>query len=373
MKLQNLYLFALGTLLSMTITEAKPEEAWPKTKTGHYVVSDFTFDSGEKLDEIELHYQTMGKLKVHPDGSTNAVLIMHGTTGLSEQFLNDDFASVLFNPGQVLDAKDYFIILRDAIGHGNSSKPSNTDLRADFPSYQYSDMVRADHLLLTEHFGINHTRLVMGVSMGGMHTWMWGEMYPDFMDALMPISSLPVQIAGHNRLWRKFLMELITGDPAWKGGDYEEAPTAGLGGALMIQQIMLTSPAYRQRELPTRDAVDSYVEQLIPLIDEYDANDQLFAWNASHTYDPEDDLGVIKVPLTAVNTADDWMNPPELGILEHAVKTQMKPGLGRAVVIPASNETTGHSSYIKAELWKDELELLLAKTRSRKRGSDCLA
>ncbi|KAH6884902.1 Alpha/Beta hydrolase protein [Thelonectria olida] len=359
MRLHTTFLLALGTLLPTTLAEDK--QKWPKTKSGHYSISDFTFDSGEKLDELELHYQTLGKLKVRADGSTNAVFIMHGTTGLSEQFLNDDFASVLFNPGQVLDAEDYFIILRDSIGHGNSSKPSNTDLRASFPNYQYSDMVRADHQLLTEHFGINHTWLVMGVSMGGMHTWMWGEMYPDFMDALMPIASLPVQIAGHNRLWRKSLMELITGDPAWKGGDYEETPTSGLGGALMIQQIMLSSPAYWQKEFPTRDAVDSYVEELLPQIEHFDANDQLFAWNASSTYDPEAGLGLIKVPLTA------------LGILERVVQNGMKPGLGKTVVVPASNKTTGHNSYIKAELWKDELELLLAKTRYKKRGEDCLA
>jgi homoserine O-acetyltransferase len=373
MRLHTTFLFAVGIILPTTFAEDKPKQPWPETQSGHYSISNFAFDSGQMLDELELHYQTLGKLKVRPDGSTNAVLIMHGTTGLSEQFLNDDFAGLLFNKGQVLDAEDYFIILRDSIGHGNSSKPSNTDLRADFPSYQYSDMVRADHRLLTEHFGINHTRLVMGVSMGGMHTWMWGEMYPDFMDALMPIASLPVQIAGHNRLWRKFLMELITGDPAWKGGDYKEAPTLGLGGALMIQQIMLSSPTYWQNEFPTRDAVDSYVEGLLPQIAEFDANDQLFAWNASTTYDPEADLGLIKVPLTAVNTADDWMNPPELGILERTVQNKMKPGLGKTVVVPASNKTTGHNSYIKAELWKDELELLLAKTRSKKRGANCLA
>ncbi|KAF4466109.1 homoserine O-acetyltransferase [Fusarium albosuccineum] len=372
MKFHSTCLLAMGTLLPVAFAEDKPKQAWPETKSGHYVIEDFKFDSGGKLDELELHYQTLGKLKVHSDGSTNAVFIMHGTTGLSEQFLNDDFAKVLFNPGQVLDAEDYFIILRDGIGHGNSSRPSNTDLRADFPSYQYSDMVRADHQLLTEHFGINHTRLHMGVSMGGMHTWMWGELYPDFMDALMPIASFPVQISGHNRLWRKFVLELITRDPAWNGGDYKDEFLTGLAGALLIQQVMLSSPTYWQREYPSRDAIDSYVEELMPHIVDYDANDQLYAWNASHTYDPEADLGLIKAPLVAVNTADDWMNPAELGILERTVNTLMKPGLGKAVTVPASKKTSGHDSYIKAELWKDELQLLLAKTRA-KRNAGCLA
>lgn len=371
MKIRSSIFFALGIVLPTALAQDSPQN-WPETTSGEYVISDFTFDSGEKLDELKLHYQTLGELKVDEDGHTNAVFIMHGSTVSSDQFLEDQFAGVLFNPGQILDAEDYFIILRDSIGHGNSSKPSNTGLRAHFPSYQYSDMVRADHQLLTEHFGINHTRLIMGVSMGGMHTWLWGEMYPDFMDALMPISSLPVQIGGHNRLWRKFVLELITIDPAYKGGEYDETPVAGLGGALLIQQVMLSSAAYYQREYPTRDAVDNYVEYLLPLIDHYDANDQLFAWNASHTYDPEADLGLIKVPLVAVNTADDMMNPPELGILERTVRAQMQPGLGKAVIIPESDETTGHNSHVKAELWKDELELLLAKTR-RKGAANCLA
>ncbi|UPK92582.1 hypothetical protein LCI18_003517 [Fusarium solani-melongenae] len=343
MRLSNLFSFALGALVTTAVANEEPKQAWPKTQSGHFSISNFTFDSGETLDELDLHYRTLGKLKVYPDGTNNAVLIMHGTTGQTEQFLNDDFASVLFNPGQPLDAEKYFLILRDGIGHGNSSKPSTHALRARFPSYQYSDMVRADHLLLTEHFGIDHMRLIMGVSMGGMHTWMWGEMYPDFMDALMPISSLPTQIAGHNRLWRKFVTEMITGDPAWNEGNYEEQPTVGLGGALMIQQVMLSSPAYWQRGFPTRAAVDAYVDQLA-------------------------DLGQIKVPLTAVNTADDWMNPPELGILERSVKNKMKRGLGKAITLPASKETRGHSSYIQANLWKDELKALLAKTKSRKGG-----
>ncbi|KAJ4026022.1 hypothetical protein NW761_010556 [Fusarium oxysporum] len=337
--------------------------SWPKPTRGIFNIETFAFDSGEVIDSLNISYQTLGELKVHPDGSNNAVVLLHGTTGSSAQFLVEEFAGALFNPGQPLDANQYFIIMRDAIGHGNSSKPSNTGLRASFPKYQYPDMIRADHVLLTERFKLNRTRLTLGVSMGGMHTWMMGGEYPGFSDALMPIASFPVEIAGHNRLFRKFITELITIDPAWKGGDYEKQPAAGLGGALMIQLVLLSSPSYWQRAFPTREAVNNYVdEHIIPHLEDYDANDQLYAWNASQTYNPKAGLKNIRVPLTAVNTADDLLNPIELGFLEDGVANDMTPGYGRAVTIPASNETTGHDSYIMADLWKIELEKLLARS-----------
>ncbi|KAI7764579.1 hypothetical protein LZL87_003784 [Fusarium oxysporum] len=290
--------------------------SWPKPSSGIFNILDFIFDSGEIIGSLNVSYQTLGELKVNPDGSNNAVVLLHGTTGSSAQFLVEEFAGALFNPGQPLDANEYFVILRDAIGHGNSNKPSNTGLRSSFPKYQYPNMIRADHLLLTEHFKLNRTRLTLGVSMGGMHTWMMGGEYPGFLDALMPIASFPVEIAGHNRLFRKFITELITIDPAWKGGDYEKQPAAGLGGALMIHL----------------------------------------------TYNPKAGLKNIRAPLTAINTADDLLNPIELGFLEDGIANDMTPGYGRAVTIPASNETTGHDSYIMANLWKDELEKLLARS-----------
>lgn len=365
--LLRLLLFSSLCLAAPTKRQEAALETWPNPTDGNFAIRDFAFDSGETLTDLELHYKTLGNLQVHEDGSTNAVFIMHGSSlGNSEQFLNEDFAAVLFNPGQVLDAEKYFIILRDAIGHGNSSTPRNTGLHANFPSYQYSDMVRLDHILLTEHFNISHTRLMMGVSMGGMHTWLWGEMYPDFMDALMPIASLPVQIAGHNRLWRKMFTELIINDPAWNSGEYTTQPFTSLSGAMSILQVMFDGPLHLMSEYPTRQAVDEYFEGIYEELsshpDEYDVNNQLFAWNSSYTYDPEADLGLIKAPLTAVNTADDLMNPPELGILERAVANQMARGVGKAVIVPTSNETFGHGSYIKASLWKDELQLLLCKT-----------
>ncbi|KAL9563540.1 hypothetical protein ACKAV7_012208 [Fusarium commune] len=321
------------------------------------------FDSGEIIDSLIISYQTLGELKVKPDGFNNAVVLLHGTTGSSAQFLVEEFAGALFNRGQPLDANEYFIIMRDAIGHGNSSKPSNTGLRASFPKYQYPDMIRADHRLLTEHFKLNRTLLTLGVSMGGMHTWMMGGEYPGFSDALMPIASFPVEIAGHNRLFRTFITELITTDPAWKGGGYEKQPPAGLGGALMIQLVLLSSPSYWQREFPTREAMDKYVDDhIIPRLEDFDANDQLYAWNASQTYNPKAGLKSIRVPLTAVNTADDLLNPIELGFLEDGIANDMTPGYGRAVTLPASNETTGHDSYVMADLWKDEIIQLLARS-----------
>lgn len=345
---------------------------WPNSTAGDFMISNFTFDSGETLDELKIHYETFGELICHDDGSTNAVLIQHGSGGEIGQFLVDSYAATLFNPGQLLDAEKYFLVIPDAIGHGESSTPRNTGLRAKFPSYQYSDMVRANHQLLTEHLGINHTRLITGVSMGGMHTWLFGEKYPDFSDALFPISSLPAQIAGHNRMWRKMFMELIQIDPAYEDGEYEKQPLTGLVGAMSVLLVMFQSPLAMQREYPTRDATDAYVDgtlqALLEAQDEFDANNLLYAYNASYTYAPEAELKKIKVPLTAVNTADDLLNPPELGILEHAVMNEMQEGVGKAVVVPASNETIGHGSYIKAGLWMDELENLLARSGPRAEG-----
>jgi homoserine O-acetyltransferase len=334
---------------------------------GLFSITNFTFASGETLETLDIHYKTLGKLQVFEDGRTNAVHIMHGSTGQGAQLLDEAFAGFLFQKGQPLDAEKHYIILRDGIGHGNSSGPRNTGLRAKFPSYNYHDMVQADHQLLTEHLGVNHTRLVMGVSMGGMQTWMWGEMYPHFMDALMPIACLPVEIAGHNRLWRKTFIELIRLDPAYLQGEYEMQPTISLLGAMGLLQVMFEGQEYMQREYPTRAAVDAFFEQSFASVlahpDAFDVNDQIYAWNSSWSYDPEPDLQNIRVPLTAVNTADDLMNPPQLGILERAVEDGMRRGLGKAVIVPASNSTYGHGSYIKASLWIDELKKLLDATK----------
>jgi homoserine O-acetyltransferase len=361
MRLNPSLLAALGAAAPTLATSNSTTGPLPPPSHGDFAISNFTFNSGETLD-LTLHYQTMGSLQTNADGSTNAILLLHGSTMSGSQFLEESFADTLFQPGQPLDASKYFLVMPDHIGHGNSSKPSTTGLRANFPSYQYADMVRANHLLLTSHLGVNHTRLVLGVSLGGMQTWMLGEEYPDFSDALMPISCLPVQIGGQNRLWRKFSIELIRSDPAWKDGNYETQPFAGLAGLLAVTQVMGSDSLYYQREYATRDAVDAYVDMLLPLVPTYDANDLLYQWNASFTYDPEPRVAEITTPLTAVNTADDLMNPPELKILERVVEKQMKRGVGKAVVVPRSEETFGHGTYIAAKVWEEELLLLLATT-----------
>ncbi|KAI0841352.1 alpha/beta-hydrolase [Hypoxylon sp. FL0890] len=342
---------------------------WPTPKPGDFIITDFTFGTGERLPELHLHYQTLGTLRTttSDDGrtTTNAVLIMHGTGGSSENFFNDDFAGQLFNAGQLLDASRYFIILRDGIGHGHSSKPSNTGLRARFPRYTYEDMIRADHQLLTQHLGVAHLRLALGTSMGGMHTWLLGGTYPGVVDALMPLASLPAPITGRNRMWRKMVIDAICADPSYRDGEYatDKPPLAGLTTAASIMLLMVSAPLRLQHQGPTRDAADRWLEEQIAIrVSAMDANDLIYALEASREYDPRPGLSRINVPLVAVNSADDEVNPPELGILEGEMKSRMKEGLGKAVVLPISEDTRGHSSHTIAVLWKEYLEELLDKT-----------
>ncbi|HEX7914368.1 alpha/beta fold hydrolase, partial [Rudaea sp.] len=256
------YLLSLSALLAFAVCASAHAQTWPTPSEGDFIVKDFHFASGETLPELRLHYRTLGKIhrdrKGHVD---NAVLIMHGTGGAGTQFINDRFAGQLFGPGQPLDAAKYFIVLPDGIGHGKSSKPSD-GLRMKFPHYDYDDMVKADYLLLTQKFKVDHLRLVMGTSMGGMHSWVWGETYPDFMDALMPLASLPVEIAGRNRMFRRMFMDAIRNDPEWNNGDYTKQPR-GLADALHILMIMGSVPLQWQKDYPTRDAADKYLEDRI--------------------------------------------------------------------------------------------------------------
>jgi len=283
------------------------------------------------------------------------VLILHGTGGNGLGFMSENFAGVLFGPGQLLDASKYYTILPDGIGHGLSSKPSD-GARARFPQYTYHDMVVAQHRLLTEGLGVSHLRLVMGTSMGGMQTWMHGEMYPDFMDALMPLASLPVEIAGYNRMRRKMMMDSITLDPAWKNGDYTEQPS-GLRYAAYGLICMSATPKVLQETAPTREEADRLLDQMVERsLCRMDANDFLYQLNSSREYNPSPLLEKIKAPLVAVNSADDLVNPPELGILEREIKRVER---GRCVVIPISDATRGHGTHSIAALWKGELEQLL--------------
>ena len=330
--------------------------SWPAPTEGDYTIKDFHFVSGEVLPELKLHYRTLGKIHKDKKGhADNAVLIMHGTGGASTQFINDRFAGELFAPGQPLDGAKYFIVLPDDVGHGKSSKPSD-GLHMKFPHYTYDDMVLSNYRLLTEKLKVDHLRLVMGTSMGAMHTWVWGETYPDFMDALMPLASLPVQIAGRNRIFRKMLMDSIRNDPEWNNGEYTKQPH-GLVDALHILMIMGSVPLQWQKDYPTRDAADKYLDDRIAaLIKDDDANDCLYQVDSSRDYNPQPKLGTIKAPLLAVNSADDQINPPELGILEREIKNVPH---GRAVIIPISDATHGHSTHTWAAVWKDQLVSLL--------------
>jgi homoserine O-acetyltransferase len=263
---------------------------------------------------------------------------------------------VLFGHGQLLDATRYYLIMPDAIGHGQSSKPSD-GLRARFPRYAYEDMVAAQHQLLTEGLGVNHLRLVMGTSMGGMHTWLWGARFPQFMDALMPLASLPAQIAGRNRMMRRMIIDAIRGDPEWCAGEYASQPY-GLVTAIYTLLFMVGSPLRWHQQAPTRAAADALFDQLVQgYLAQLDANDLLYQVDASRDYDPAPDLERIEAPLLAINSADDQVNPPELGVLESAI-TRVKRG--RAVVLPTSTATDGHRTHSLPAIWQQYLAELLA-------------
>jgi homoserine O-acetyltransferase len=350
---------SFASLLLIVATSHASAADYPASIEGDYTIRDFKFSSGQTLPELKLHYRTLGKPEKDTHGQTrNAVLIMHGTTGSGAQFIRPEFAGELFGKDQPLDAAKFFIVLPDAIGHGKSSKPSDS-MHAKFPHYGYIDMVEAQHRLLAEGLGVSRARLVMGTSMGGMHTWLWGELHPDFMDALMPLASLPTQISGRNRAWRRVIIDAIRKDPDWHDGDYTTQPPSLRTAAEMLW-FMSSNPVLRQKEAPTLARTD---EVLNKFVDDYmktgDANDVLYAVEASHDYDPGPNLEKIRAPLLAINSADDLINPPELGILEREIKRVPK---GRAVIIPLSDKTRGHGSHTVAGLWKDKLARLLKES-----------
>jgi homoserine O-acetyltransferase len=327
---------------------------------GDHVVRNFTFRSGETLPELRLHYTTLGAPHRNARGEIdNAILILHGTGGDGRQFFRPQFADELFKPGGLLDPAKYYIILRDGIGHGKSSRPSD-GLRAKFPQYDYDDMIAADHELLTRGLGISHARLIMGTSMGCMHAFMWGETYPDFMDALMPLACLPTEIAGRNRVWRALLIQAIRSDPEWKGGDYASQPVEALRTAAALQLIVGGAPIVMQNDYPTRDKADAYARSYTDnYLNTVDANNILYAVSASRTYDPSKDLEKIKAPLVWINSADDFINPPEIGLAEGFAR---RLRTGKYILLPATAETRGHGSHTWAVLWKQHLEELLKQT-----------
>jgi len=346
-------------LMVAAASAQQPAYSGPSGTPGEYLIHNFRFASGETLPELRIHYLTLGKPERDAKGQvTNAVFILHGTTGSSKQFLVPHFAGVLFGPGQLLDVNRYFIIIPDNVGHGGSTKPSD-GMHGRFPHYGYHDMVAIQHELLVDGLKVNHLRLILGTSMGCMHAWMWGETYPDFMDAMMPLACLPVEIAGRNRTWRKMLMDGVRNDPEWKNGDYTSQPQNGLQNAANLFIIATSAPILMQKNFPTREEADkNLVDATKALMARFDANDLLYAMDASRDYGRAADLEKIKARVMFVNTADDFINPPELGIAEREIKRVKN---GKFVLIPASDQTHGHSTHTWAAVWQQYLKELLSQ------------
>jgi homoserine O-acetyltransferase len=332
---------------------------YPAPQQGAFVVKDYQFKSGEKLPEVKLHYYTLGTPQKDAAGKVrNAVLILHGTGGTGRQFLTPNFGGVLFGPGQLLDATKYFIILPDNVGHGESSKPSD-GMHMRFPHYEYDDMIDLQYRLLTQGLGVNHLRLVMGTSMGGMHTWLWSEQHPDFIDAAMPLASQPVEIAGRNRMMRRMIMDAIRNSPDWNNGEYKEQPR-GLTAALDVLLLMGSAPLQMQKDEPTREKADAFLENYVVTRSKTtDANDMLYYFDASRNYNPEPQLEKITAPLTAVNSADDMINPPELKIIDRDIQLVKN---GKYVLLPITDQTRGHGTHSWPAIWGEHLGELLQRS-----------
>ena len=353
----------LAALAALLWTGAAQAATAPQPTPHDFTIRDFRFQAGETLPELKIRYWTHGTPHRDARGQIdNAVLILHGTGGTGRQFTAPQFADVLFVPGGLLDPAKYFIVMPDDIGHGASSKPSH-GLRAKFPHYDYADMVAAEHALVTQGLGVQRLRLIMGTSMGCMHAFMWAETWPDSAQALMPLACLPVEIAGRNRLWRTMAVDAITADPAYAGGDYTTQPAQGLRAAEDILILAGAAPLPMQLAYPTGAQVRAWFAETLPArLKSLDANDLVYALESSRTYDPSKDLEKITTPMTWVNSGDDFINPPELGIAEREAR-RLKTT--RFVLIPASANTHGHGTHTWAALWKDELAKLLARTEAR--------
>jgi len=322
---------------------------YPAPNQGEWIVRDFRFHTGEVLPELRLHYTTVGA----PSGEP--VLILHGSTGAGTNMLNANFAGELFGPGQPLDVSRYFIILPDAIGAGKSSKPSD-GLRTRFPKYNYDDIVQAQYRLVTEHLGVRRLRLVLGTSAGGMQTWVWGVTYPDFMDALVPLASQPVEVAGRNWITRRMLIDAIRNDPEWNGGNYTKQPRSLQAAQVYFSMATSGGTQALYKAAPTQEKADQLVNERLAQRSSADANDVIYQYEASRGYNPAPKMESIKARLLAINSADDERNPPELGILEREIKRVKN---GRYVLIPGSDETRGHGTTGMAKLWKQHLAELL--------------
>jgi homoserine O-acetyltransferase len=334
--------------------------AQPAPLEGDFTAAGFTLTSGQSLPELRMHYRTLGQPRRGADGRVeNAVLLLHGTGGTGAQFLSPQFAGELFGPGQPLDTARYYIIMPDNLGHGGSSKPSDGQ-RARFPEYGYADMVEAQRRMLVDGLGVDRVRLMLGTSMGCMHIFVWAEAHPGFAEALMPMACQPTAIVGRNRLWRTMLKDAIRSDPAWAGGDYAAQPIEGLRTAVDLLLLAGSAPMAMQQDLATPAAVDGYLAaQMDRRLPALDANDLWYQVNASFDYDPSAGLERITAPMTWINSADDFINPPELGLSE-----QFVPRITgvRYRLVPNSAGGKGHGTHTWAVFWKRDLIDLLART-----------
>lgn len=339
---------------------APPAVTWP-ARDAQFVIDVFHFRSGETMPALRINYTMLGQPHRNAQGEIdNAVMVLHGTGGTGRQFLSPQFAEELYGPGQPLDITRYWIILPDGIGHGKSSKPSD-GLHMRFPHYDYDDMVEAQYRLLHDGLGIRHMRLVMGTSMGCMHSLVWGETHPEFVRALMPLACEPVEIAGLNRMWRQLTIDGIEADPAWASGEYRTPPTQGLRTAASLLLVAGAAPLYLQAHYPRRDAAEAFArERVAASIAGTDANDLIYQFDASRTYAPWSRLEAITVPTTWVNSADDFINPRNLDLPTRAV-ARMKDARFR--LIPESTETRGHGTHTAARFWKQDLIELLQRTQ----------
>ena len=351
---------AVSVLPSPASAQTKDSVAltpFPGQIEGDFVIKDFHFKSGEVLPELRLHYVILGT--PHRNSSReidNAILLLHSTGGDTTEFFEPSFSGPLFGPGQPFDLKRFYLIVPDAIGHGKSSKPSQ-GLRAHFPHYGYEDIVATQHQLVTEKLGVTHLRLVMGLSMGGMHTWLWGERYPEMMDGLLPISALPVETGGRNRLWRHTVVEAIRNDPEWKNGDYQQQPH-GFARIVPLIAIMVGSPVRQFEKYPSRAGADAWYDRMVQgAYAHADANDSLYHYDASSDYNPGPDLEKIRAKLLSIVFADDQINSPQFGALEREMPRVKN---GRYVVIPADQQSNGEGNNTDAKLWRSHLEALLS-------------
>ncbi|MBV8684990.1 MAG: alpha/beta fold hydrolase [Caulobacteraceae bacterium] len=353
----------MKTLIALAVSlvaAASTAFAAQTPKQADFVIHDFVFRSGERLPELKIHYRTLGEPRRDASGKiVNAVLVLHGTGGSGAQFLRPQFADELYGPGQLLDVSRYYVILPDDIGHGDSSKPSD-GMRMRFPKYDYADMVEAEHRLVTEGLGVSQLRLIMGTSMGCMHAFMWAETWPQAERAIMPMACLPTSIAGRNRLWRQMIVRAIEADPAWRGGDYQAQPAAGLHEAEDILVIAGSAPHQMRKTLTTNAEVEAYIDGTIAHArSELDANDLIYALESSRDYDPSAGLGSIQAQVTWVNSADDFINPPELGL---APELARRIPHGQFILLPVSDNTHGHGTHTWAVAWKSYLADLLARS-----------